>query len=149
MEDRAVLDETAAKVPGWKLFLAGASPILLLLMVPLAGHLLVGGWPVNYGAPVHARVIDEHTGKPLAGAVVVGRWYTNGGLHGEEILMYATEAVTNESGLFELPGMPLRVRPPFHAYRQRDPELLVFKPGYTFYRVNNIAFGERGYATGR
>jgi len=123
---------------------------LTIAFIPVfAIHLLIGGWPVNYGAPVRGRVIDEHTGRPIAGAVVVGEWYTHA-FFGAHHRMHASEAVTDVHGAFVLPGMPLKIRRLWDEYQTYDPVLAVYKPGYgVVFNATNIALerpGNRPYS---
>jgi hypothetical protein len=113
-----------------------ALPFGVVLLILLVLHVYVGGWPFHYGAPVHGRVIDEHTGQPMAGAVIVGEWYTSGFL-GAYYRAYASEAISDVDGKFVLPGMPLRLRVPFHRYEIADPKLSLYKPGYAVTTADN------------
>lgn len=81
-----------------------------------------------YSDPIRATVIDEPTGQPLEGAVVVARWIAEG--WGLDDYLYTAEAVTNGTGEFVIPAMPIRLRPPMNELRWRDPWILVYKPGY-------------------
>lgn len=120
-----------------------ALAVVLLLLFGL--HTCVGGWPVNYGAPVRGRVIDERTGRPVTGAVVVGQWYTTAFM-GAQHRMHASEAVTDGKGEFFLPGMPLKIRRPFDHYETYDPLLAVYKPGYAvIINADNVGLKRMGY----
>jgi len=90
---------------------------------------------VYSAAPMQATVVDADTKQPIEGAVIVAHWVLEDTVaartHGD---MELTEAVTDASGRFSLPGWGPKATPPYPypvRLSQLDPEIIILKPGYT------------------
>jgi len=89
--------------------------------------------------PMTAVVIDAETKKPLEGVVVVANWQLESGTPAGSLevgQLMVMEAVTGPDGKFTFPGFgPKTV---WNRYLvDRDPQLLLFKPGYEYQRLFN------------
>ena len=98
---------------------------------------------MQYSAePIEAWVIDAETNQPLEGVIVVAHWQLYGGLHpdnaGELTIL---ETVTDKAGRFNFPAWGPKALPSGAPSNARltflDPEILIFKIGYTHQRVAN------------
>lgn len=106
---------------------------LIVVGIPGLILFLLHWWmgPIFYsGEAIHARVIDETTGKPIAGAVVVAEWQEQlfGGSHVGAL--HWAEAVTDARGEFTIPAWGPKLRMPTTKFTYSDPEITVYKPGY-------------------
>jgi len=102
---------------------------------------LVACAPPYYTAdPIEAWVVDAETGQPIEGAVVTANWQLvsvgldTGGrkLHQLEV----KETRTDKNGRFYFPGFT-KLNNMVDELREEDPQLLIFKPGYKYYRASN------------
>jgi len=102
---------------------------------------LVACAPPYYTAdPIEAWVVDAETGQPIEGAVVTANWQLvsvgldTGGrkLHQLEV----KETRTDKNGRFYFPGFT-KLNNMVDELREEDPQLLIFKPGYKYYRTVN------------
>ncbi len=89
--------------------------------------------------PITAVVVDADTKKPLDGVVVVANWQLESGTPAGSLevgQLMVMEAVTGPDGKFTFPGFgPKTV---WNRYLvDRDPQLLLFKPGYEYRRLLN------------
>lgn len=101
----------------------------------------------NYSAePIEAWVVDAESGQPVEGVVVVAHWQLEGGLEGGNNLgqMMVMEAVTDQAGKFSFPAWgPKKVPDDFSwatsnaRLKNMDPEMLLFKNGYKYLRLQN------------
>jgi hypothetical protein len=92
--------------------------------------------PFYYSSPpIRARVIDEPTGRPVEGAVVVAVWMLDSAWYGDRPL-HASEVLTDQNGQFEIPAMR-KPRPWLMFFDFRDPEILIYKPGWRVKGLNN------------
>lgn len=100
---------------------------------------LVACAPPYYTAdPIEAWVVDAETGQPIEGAVVTANWQLvsvgldTGGrkLHQLEV----KETRTDKNGRFYFPGFT-KLNNMVDELREEDPQLLIFKPGYEYYRT--------------
>jgi hypothetical protein len=108
--------------------------VVVLFLLTVGFHRSCG--PFYYSSdPIYAQVIDETTGHPVEGAVVVAiwmldsNWYTDRPLH-------ASEAVTDRMGNFVIPAMRKR-RPWLMFLDFRDPQIVIYKPGFRLAGVDN------------
>jgi hypothetical protein len=95
--------------------------------------------PITYSAePIEAWIVDAETKKPLEGVVVVAHWVLEGGIHVDRVGdLVIQETLTDKNGRFYFPAWgPIR-----HWKLSRltymDPEILIFKAGYDFRRLDN------------
>ena len=114
--------------------------LLLTTVGALPACAQLGGRPSHYSAEaIEARVIDAETKQPLEGVIVTANWElrgpaTAGGSAPIGQLM-VLETVTGKDGKFAFPAWgPKRAR---GALLNRDPQLLLFKPGYRYRGLEN------------
>ncbi|HEX2831864.1 MAG TPA: carboxypeptidase-like regulatory domain-containing protein [Thermoanaerobaculia bacterium] len=106
---------------------------LIVVGIPGLILFLLHWWmgPIFYsGEAIHARVIDETTGRPIAGAAVVAQWeeeFMGGSPFGS---LHWAEAVTNARGEFTIPAWGPKFRTPAAKFTYFDPILTVYKSGY-------------------
>lgn len=95
--------------------------------------------PEAYSAgPTYATVVDDATGQRIEGAVVVAQWVLEGGPLGRQVgVLVVREAVTDASGQFRIDGWGPVPRPSSGVLDRRDPDILVFKPGYKLWYDSN------------
>jgi hypothetical protein len=83
---------------------------------------------------VTMKVVDEHDGMPLAGVVALfrgtAREGTLTGHGGRHAILFATEAVSDESGDVRFPKQPFSSQPFFLNTNYENPSMLLLKPGY-------------------
>jgi hypothetical protein len=111
-----------------------------------ACHLLVAaalcgcGSPYYTADPIEAWVVDAETGAPIEGAVVTANWqllagsFDTGGRKLRQLEVM--ETVTDKNGRFHFPGF-IRLNISLDDLGEEDPQVLVFKPGYQYYRATN------------
>jgi hypothetical protein len=109
--------------------------ILLLIIVLLAAvPVLAGGWLVYHDGPYKGKVVDAETGEPIEGAAVLGIWYVGEYGHAEAPIfkfLDAKETISGKNGEFILPpGTGFHWWPLAKLF---DPNLKIFKPGYSSY----------------
>jgi hypothetical protein len=80
--------------------------------------------------PWQAQVVDAGTEEPLDGVVVLAGWWKGTASAGgwSESYHDSVEVVTDRAGRFTIPARSYVTPSPF--IRFRDPEFLIFKPGY-------------------
>ena len=118
------------------------SLLLLAATLPLAARANT----LTYSAePIAAQVIDADTKKPLEGVVVTANWQLEQGTAGGNIQagqLMVMEAVTDNEGKFSFPAWgPKTTRESFLV--NDDPQLLLFKSGYEYRRLNNPYSSDR------
>src|SRR5688500_1538920 len=66
-----------------------------------------GCCPIAWQGPYEGRITDAKTGKPIQGAVIGAFWYRSGPWLGHDwgAAYDGQEAVTDEDGVFYLPGI--------------------------------------------
>lgn len=101
-------------------------------------------YPATYSAqPIQAKVIDAETRQPLAGVIVTANWkLTSGNAGGSTPVgqMMVLETATDKDGVFRFPAWgPLKRKAGFLLID--DPQLLLFKSGYDYRRLNNYRDG--------
>lgn len=101
---------------------------------------------LTYSAePIEAWVIDTETKKPLEGVVVTANWQLEQGTAGGNIQagqLMVMEAVTDKEGRFSFPAWgPKTTWQSFLV--NDDPQLLFFKSGYEYRRLNNPYSSDR------
>jgi len=96
--------------------------------------------PYYTSDPIEAWVVDADTGQPIEGAVVTANWQlvgfgfdTGGRKLGQLEVM---ETLTDKNGRFYFPGFT-KLNPGLDDLREEDPQILIFKPGYSYMRVAN------------
>jgi hypothetical protein len=106
------------------------------------------GSPYYTSDPIEARVVDADTGQPIEGAIVTANWQligpsldTGGRKVGQLEVM---ETVTDKDGRLFFPGFT-KINPSGAELREEDPQILIFKPGYSYIRVaNQYPLGKEG-----
>lgn len=96
-------------------------------------------YPATYAAEaIEARVVDAATKQPLEGVIVTANWELVGGFEGNTPVgqMKVLEAVTDKNGKFTFPAWGPEPRKKGYL-RNRDPQLLLFKPSYEYKRLAN------------
>lgn len=113
------------------------------LWMPLASYALV------YSAEaIEGWVIDAETGKPIEGVIVLAHWQLKGGFEGGTPVneLKILESVTDKGGRYSFPAWG----PKFALMgqlRSASPEILMFKRGYKFQRLNNNWYRDRDTST--
>ena len=83
---------------------------------------------------VSMNVVDEHDGMPLAGVVALfrgtAREGTLTGHGGKHAVLFAMEAVSDESGGLRFPKQTFSSQPFFLNTNYENPSMLLLKPGY-------------------
>jgi hypothetical protein len=113
--------------------------MVLLLITMLLPSAWACGLPLTYSAEaIEAWVVDEDTGQPLEGVIVVAHWQLEGGLHRDTVgELMVMETISDVKGRFYFPvwGPKLRGIKGYLGYK--DPELLLFKSGYSYVAASN------------
>ena len=108
-------------------------------LILVAGISYVGFMYVKYGAPlkysaeaIEAWVVDAGTKKPVKGVIVVAHWQLLSGWEGHYPMgqMMVMETVTDKTGRFYFPPWGPKWHLGSGILKERDPQLLLFKPGY-------------------
>lgn len=105
------------------------------------------GSPIHWSDDIRVTIIDEETGQPLPGVVAVAVWWIGSFNGSHNIIAYRAEAVSNANGEFVIDGMPLRIRPPLTWFKNDDPDIRLYKPGYRGELLNNAPLGQFGFDT--
>lgn len=83
---------------------------------------------------VKMNVVDEHDGMPIPGLVALfwgtAREGTITGHGGKHAILFAVEAVSDESGELHFPKQDFRSQPFFLNTNYENPSMLLLKPGY-------------------
>jgi hypothetical protein len=105
--------------------------LLLLVAVGLGVLLAAFLRPSAPQGQYHGRVVDAATKAPIEGAVVVVIWLKNPLIYIDAAGSFhdAREQLTDGEGRFSIDATPRRNWNPFRVVR-RDPEIIIFKPGY-------------------
>lgn len=106
------------------------------------------GSPYYTSDPIEAWVVDAETGAPIDGAVVTANWQlvgvsfdTGGRKVGQLEVM---ETTTDKNGRFHFPGFT-KLNAGGGELREEDPQILIFKPGYSYMRLaNQYPLGKEG-----
>lgn len=131
--------EQLFKVPRMKRNLLFAFSLLSALFALSA---CAAGYPPAYSAEaIEARVIDAETKQPLEGVVITADWELRGGglaLGGSSNVgeLMVMEAVTDRNGKFYFPAWG-PIRQSKGELHNRDPRLILFKPGYRYEILSN------------
>jgi len=98
---------------------------ILSILVVLAT--LTCAYGIRYDGPYSGRVMDADTGAPVEGVVVLGVWNTEQITPGGAVHNFhdARETVTDKNGVFEIPGMGLKI-----LGNVTPMDVLIFKAGY-------------------
>ncbi len=103
-------------------------------------------YPPTYSAEaITATVIDADTKKPIAGVIVTANWQLEEGTLGGNVeagQLMVMEAVTGHDGRFHLLSWG-PIKPKKGHLVNRDPQLLLFKPGYEYQRLLNSYSSDR------
>ena len=86
---------------------------------------------------IDARVVDADSGAPIEGANVIANWQlVTGSLDGERNKgqLEVKETVTDRDGRFHFDGFMHGNFPLYHL-GNRDPQIVIFKPGYEYKRL--------------
>jgi hypothetical protein len=97
------------------------------------------GSPLYIVDPIEGWVVDKETGAPIEGAIVVANWQlVRQGLHGAHVSgqLDVQEVISDHAGRFRLEGF-WRLNLPTRELGERDPQLIIFKPGYRYQRFAN------------
>lgn len=118
---------------------------VLLALSPV--FLGMSGYPSKYSAEaIEARVVDADTKQPLEGVIVTANWELEDSTFAGNVpvgQLMVMEAVTDRNGRFHFPAWGPR-KPSKGGLRNKDPQLLLFKPGYRSRGLVN-EFRERMY----
>lgn len=83
---------------------------------------------------VTMKVLDEHDGRPIPGLVALfwatAREGTFTGHGGRQAVLFAAEAVSDESGVLRFPKQDFESQPFFLNTNYENPSMLLLKPGY-------------------
>jgi hypothetical protein len=83
---------------------------------------------------VKMKVVDEHDGTPIAGVVAMfwgaAREGTLTGHGGKQAILFAAEAVSDETGELRFPKQDFSGQPFFLNTNYQNPSMLLLKPGY-------------------
>lgn len=113
--------------------------VFLVLTVTSLPACAADEYPATYAAEaIEARVVDADTKQPLEGVIVTANWELVGGFEGNTPVgqMKVLETVTGKDGKFTFPAWGPEPRKKGYL-RNRDPQLLLFKPGYEYQRHTN------------
>jgi hypothetical protein len=111
-------------------------PRLAALLALLPALLLLTEAPVIAATmpAVKMKVLDEHDGAPISGLVALfwgtAREGTFTGHGGKRALLFAVEAVSDESGDLHFPKQDFSSQPFFLNTNYQNPSMLLLKPGY-------------------
>lgn len=118
---------------------------VLLALSPV--FLGMSGYPSKYSAEaIEARVIDADTKQPIEGVIVTANWELEDSTFAGNVpvgQLMVMEAITDKNGRFYFPPWGPK-KPPKGGLRNKDPQLLLFKPGYRSRGLVN-EFRERMY----
>lgn len=115
--------------------------VRIVLILALATSLQACGDLYYTAAPIEAWVVDADTGAPIEGAVVTANWqlvafgFDTGGRRGGQLEVM--ETVTDKNGRFYFPGFT-KINLSGSALGEKDPQILIFKPGYRHLRSTNL-----------
>src|SRR5882724_5458816 len=140
----SISDLTAMAYGGWDRCDATATRLnaakyFVLMITALA--LSACGSPYYTSDPIEAWVVDADTGQPIEGAVVTANWqlvgfsFDTGGRKLGQLEVMETE--TDKNGRFYFPGFT-KLNPGLDDLREEDPQILIFKPGYSYMRAANV-----------
>jgi len=91
--------------------------------------------------PIRATIVEEESGEPIEGAVVVAFWETIQPMQ----FLKIEETVTDSKGEFSFSGWGPVKRPKPGCYFEKDPQLVVFKPGFYAKLASNTYYLEPNY----
>lgn len=115
---------------------------VLLAALPACAHP-----PVYSAKEIRGQVVDAQSDEPLEGVIIVAQWELfqiglgHGGHKGQ--MVNIIEVVTDNMGNYFIPEWGPRPRPPFHYLDNRDPELSIFKSGYSPQWLANPLLSEK------
>ena len=130
------LQERVGIGTGW--ICAGICLITLIIWLSL-------NLSVHWAGSMEGWVIDQETGNPIEGVIVSANWQSeirlpDGSRPGDQIAI--REAVSDRTGHFRLDSWGPKFSTRRHA-PERKPQLLLFKSGYEYRRVNEDVFPRR------
>ena len=115
-----------------KLSIAGGIIAILALLI------LVPWPPYYYQDRIRAQVVDGKTGEPISGAAVVAVWeLAKGGWEETYHTCRYEETVTDAHGMFTLAAWKRWRKRGEGRFKDEDPILYIYKPGYKSVRLTN------------
>jgi len=115
--------------------LASLSALVSLAVVPVIAATMPA---------VKMTVVDEHAGTPISGLVALfwgsATQGTFTGHGGKQAILFAVEAVSDESGQLRFPKQDFRSQPFFLNTNYDNPAMLLLKPGYEPLVLHNHFF---------
>ncbi|HEY6822569.1 MAG TPA: hypothetical protein VI321_11175 [Burkholderiales bacterium] len=103
--------------------------LFAMLVLLAAGPVIAASMPA-----VKMKVVDEEDGTPIAGVVTLfwgtAREGTITGHGGKHAILFAVEAVSDESGELRFPKQDFSSQPFFLNTNYENPAMLFLKPGY-------------------
>lgn len=129
----AVLARRVDRIVKAAIILAALTSVLALsACATLAGH------PLTYSAePIEGWVVDAANKQPLDGVIVTANWELSNAFGAAVGQMMVMETVTDANGRFYFPAWGPKLRPPNSIIKDQDPQLVLFKSGYDFARLQN------------
>lgn len=125
---------------------------LFLLLGLLVVQPACSASPLYYAAEaIEARVVDADTKQPLEGVIVTANWQlfhstVGGRVPGKQLMVM--EAVTDKDGKFTFPAWGPKLA--LWGYLDnRDPQLLLFKPGHEYRGLQNPTLSTTDHSTVR
>lgn len=110
--------------------------VTFIVMLPACATL--AGHPLTYSAEaIKGWVVNAETKQPLEGVIVTANWELSNAFGAPVGQMMAMESVTDASGRFYFPAWGPKFRPPNAIIKDQDPQLVLFKSGYDFVRLQN------------
>lgn len=110
--------------------------LLIIVGLPL---LWIVWWPPFYMAKsIEGQVIDADTGQPVQSVIITVNWQLTGGIWASMAMgqMNIMETTTDENGRFKFPPWGPKLRPLFTVLLS-EPQLIFFKEGYEFIKLQN------------
>jgi len=109
------------------------------------------GSPWYTSDPIEAWVVDAETGAPIEGAVVTANWQLvapsldTGGRKLRQLEVMETK--TDKNGRFYFPGFT-KINFTLDELRDEDPQILIFKSDYEYFRIVRIEDSGSGSGSG-
>lgn len=111
---------------------------ILVCLVMLSACATLAGHPLTYSAEaIEGWVVDAETKQPLEGVIVTANWEVSNAFSYPVGQLMVMESVTDAAGRFYFPAWGPKFRPPNSILKYDDPQLVMFKIGYDFVRLQN------------